>query len=93
MAAVALAVGMGERFVALTGVAASGAVGTVEETNSPTEDSVVAFGAVGTIAPTSRTVALTGVSGRGIAGTPLYFYWTTIDNEQVPDWENVEMTV
>jgi hypothetical protein len=49
-------------------------------------------------------VALTGVSGQGIVGTPLYFYWTTIDNGQVPDWQkvnnsqvpdwaNVEMTV
>jgi hypothetical protein len=53
----------------------------------------VAFGQVGSIASTSRTVALSGVSARGQAGTPNYFYWTTIDDSGTPNWQNVEMVV
>jgi hypothetical protein len=70
----------------------------------PTEDSVVAYGQVGSIASTSRTVALSGVAAQGLAGTTNYFYWTTIDdsgnpnwqnidNSQTPDWVDVEMVV
>lgn len=86
-------VGMGERFVALTGVGAVGAVGDVTETNNPTEDGVVAYGSVGSIPLTTRTVALSGVSARGQVGTPLTFYWTTIDDSETPNWQNVEMVV
>jgi hypothetical protein len=59
----------------------------------PAEDSVVAFGQVGSIASTSRTVALSGVAAQGQAGTPNYFYWTTIDDSETPNWQNVEMVV
>jgi hypothetical protein len=86
-------IGMGERLVALTGVEASGAVGDVTETNNPTEDGVVATGAVGTITMGERFVALSGVSARGQVGTMDYFYWTTIDDSETPNWQNVEMTV
>jgi hypothetical protein len=84
---------MGERFVALTGVEAAGAVGDVTETNSPTEDGVVATGAVGTITMGERFIALSGVSARGQVGTFDEFYWTTIDDSETPNWQNVEMTV
>jgi hypothetical protein len=84
---------MGERFVALTGVEASGAVGDVTEENSPTEDGVVAYGSVGTIPLTTRTVSISGVSARGQVGTVNYFYWTIIDDSETPNWQNVEMTV
>jgi hypothetical protein len=80
------------RVVALTGVAATGAVGDVTETNSPTEDGVVATGSVGSVG-SSRTVALTGVGARGQLGPMNYFYWTTIDDSGTPNWQNVEMTV
>jgi hypothetical protein len=81
------------RTVALTGVGSVGAVGVAIPVVGPTEDSVVAFGQVGSIASTSRTVALSGVSARGQAGTPNYFYWTTIDDSGTPNWQNVEMVV
>lgn len=79
--------------VALTGVSASGSVGDVTETNSPTEDGVQAAGAVGTVTMGERFVALNGVSARGQAGTMGEFYWTTIDDSETPNWQNVEMTV
>jgi hypothetical protein len=81
------------RTVALTGVGLLGAVGVATPVAGPTEDSVVAFGQVGSIASTSRTVALSGVAARGQVGTPNYFYWTTIDDSQTPNWQNVEMVV
>lgn len=81
------------RAVALTGVNAVGAVGTVIPGVGPVEDSVVAFGQVGSIAATSRTIALSGVSAQGQAGTANYFYWTLIDDNQTPNWQNVPMTV
>ena len=80
------------REIALTGVEASGAVGDVTETNNPTEDGVVAIGSVGSVG-SSRTVAITGVQARGQVGTMDYFYWTTIDDSETPNWQNVEMTV
>jgi hypothetical protein len=85
-------VGMGERFVALTGVEAAGAVGDVTEENSPTEDGVQAIGSVG-ILLTTITVSISGVSARGQVGTFDEFYWTTIDDSETPNWQNVEMTV
>jgi hypothetical protein len=66
-------VGVGERTVALTGVFASGAAGDVVETNSPTEDGVVAQGEVGTVSP-DRTVALTGGAASGSVGTVDFSY-------------------
>ena len=86
-------VGVGERFIALTGVEATGAVGNVTEQNSPTEDGVQATGSVGTITMGERFVAISGVSARGQVGTMNYFYWTTIDDSETPNWQNVEMTV
>jgi hypothetical protein len=55
----------------------------------PAEDSVVAFGSVGMVG-SSRTVALTGVQARGIAGDANFFYWSTIDDSQTPNWQNVD---
>jgi len=53
----------------------------------------VATGAVGTIGMGERFVALSGVSARGQVGTMGEFYWTTIDDSETPNWQNVEMTV
>ena len=78
---------------ALTGVEAVGAVGDVTEENNPTEDGVVAIGSVGTIPLTTITVSISGVSARGQVGTFDEFYWTTIDDSETPNWQNVEMTV
>jgi hypothetical protein len=74
---------------ALVGVQSSGEVGNVTETNSPTEDGVVATGSVGSVALGARTVALTGVQATGQLGTINYFYWSVIDDGQVPNWQNV----
>ena len=61
-------VGVGARTVALTGVQATGAVGT----QTPSEDTALtgnaATGAVGTVTP-STTIALTGVQATGQVGT------------------------
>jgi len=85
-------IGMGARLVALSGVVASGAVGNVTETNNPTEDGVVATGSVG-IMLARITVSISGVSARGQLGTFDEFYWTTIDDSETPNWQNVAMTV
>ena len=54
--------------IALTGVSAAGSVGTVAETNNPTEQGNQATGSVGTVVP-SRTVAINGVQAAGNVGT------------------------
>jgi len=79
--------------IVLTGIQASGAVGNVTETNTPTEDGVQATGGVGTITMGIRFVALSGVSANGQVGTPNYFYWSVIDDSGTPNWQNVAMTV
>jgi len=53
---------------------------------------VLATGSVGTVG-SSRTVALNGVSAQGQAGTANYFYWSVIDDNGTPNWQNVEMVV
>jgi len=78
---------------ALTGVEAVGVVGDVIETNNPTDDGVVATGSVGTIPLITITVLISGVSASGQVGTADYFYWTTIDDSETPNWQNVAMTV
>jgi hypothetical protein len=63
-------------------------VGDVTETNNPTDDGVVATGLVGT--PLAVIiVAISGVSASGKVGTMNYFYWTTIDDNQTPNWQNI----
>jgi len=84
-------VGFGKGFD-ISGVQAAGAVGDVTETNNPTEDGVVATGLVSTPLAVI-TVAISGVSARGQVGTVDYFYWTTIDDSETPNWQNVAMTV
>ena len=91
--------------VALTGVQASGAVGTVVSSQvfSAAITGVAATGAVGTVGA-NCTVALTGVQAAGQVGTVGTFYWSLIDDSetpnwqllddsQTPNWQNVAMTV
>ena len=61
-------VGVGERTVALTGVEATGAVGTVSESDADPLTGNAATGAVGTAGPVN-TIALTGVQATGAVGT------------------------
>ena len=61
-------VGVGERTVALTGVGATGAVGTVSDTDADPLTGNAATGAVGTATP-GTTIALTGVQATGQVGT------------------------
>jgi len=79
------------RIVALTGVGAFGALGSVVGGQPTTGD--IAYGYVGNIGMGTRTVALSGVSANGRAGNVDVFYWTTIDDSETPNWQNVEMTV
>ena len=78
--------------VALTGVQAAGAVGDVTETNSRTEDGVQAIGSVGSVG-SNVSVTLSGVSATGRVNSMNYFYWSTIDDNETPNWQNVEMVV
>jgi hypothetical protein len=41
----------------------------------------------------TRLVAITGCEAMGQVGTPNYFYWSIIDDNQTPNWQNVAMTV
>ena len=61
-------VGAGARTVALTGVEATGAVGTVSESDADPLTGNAATGAVGTAGPVN-TIALTGVQATGAVGT------------------------
>lgn len=61
-------VGVGERTVALTGVQATGAAGTVNESDADPLTGNAATGAVGTAGPVN-TIALTGVQATGAVGT------------------------
>ena len=61
-------VGVGERTVALTGVQATGAAGTVSESDADPLTGNAATGAVGTAGPVN-TIALTGVQATGAVGT------------------------
>ena len=78
--------------VALTGIQADGAVGDVTETNDRTEDGVQATGSVGSVG-SNLSVTLSGVSATGQVNSMNYFYWTTIDDSETPNWQNVAMTV
>jgi hypothetical protein len=57
--------------VAISGVSASGAVGTVSADTAENEDGVIAYGNTGTAAP-ETTVALSGVSATGAVDTVIY---------------------
>jgi hypothetical protein len=70
--------------VALTGVAAAGLLGDVVGGQPETGD--VAYGYVGSISASSRTVALTGVSANSRVGDIRVFYWTLIDDSETPNW-------
>jgi len=61
-------VGVGARTVALTGVEATGQVGTVSESDADPLTGNAATGAVGTATP-GTTIALTGVQATGQVGT------------------------
>jgi hypothetical protein len=83
---------LADRQIALTGVEAVGAVGDVTETNNPTENGVQAIGSVGSVG-SNLSITLSGVSATGRVNSMNYFYWTTIDDSETPNWQNVEMVV
>jgi hypothetical protein len=41
----------------------------------------------------TRLVAITGCAAMGQVGNVDKFYWSTIDDSQTPNWQNVAMTV
>ena len=73
----------------LSGVQAAGAVGTVAYEALRELTGVAATGAVGSITMGGRVVALTGVQAAGQAGNVDEFYWSLIDDNQTPNWQNV----
>ena len=73
----------------LTGVQATGAVGTVIYELPRALTGVQATGAVGNITMGGRVVALTGVGATGQVGNVGEFYWSLIDDNQTPNWQNV----
>jgi hypothetical protein len=56
-------------------------------------DSTFAEVPFATLAVQTILVALVGVQSSGSVSTVYYFYWSVIDNSQVPNWQNVAMTV
>jgi len=70
---------------AITGVSATGNVGTQSQGRAETLTGVFASGNAGTMVPT-RFLAITGNSASGIAGTFGYYYWSTINDTQNPNW-------
>ena len=56
-------------------------------------DSTFAEVPFATLAVQTILVALVGVQSSGSVSTVNYFYWSVIDNSQVPNWQNVAMTV
>jgi len=70
---------------AITGVSATGSVGTESPGRAATLTGASASGRAGTMVPT-RFLAITGNSASGAAGTFGYYYWSTIDDTQNPNW-------
>ena len=70
---------------AITGVSATGSVGTESPGRAATLTGASASGSAGTMVPT-RFLAITGNSASGAAGTFGYYYWSTIDDTQNPNW-------
>jgi hypothetical protein len=75
--------------LALTGVTATGNVGTVTHSKDVAITGNAESGAVGSVSMGSRTVALTGVFASGAIGTMNKRYWSVIDDNQTPAWQQV----
>ena len=74
---------------AITGAAAAGNVGTIEAGKAAAISGVLASGNVGSMVPT-RFVEITGAAANGTLGIFGYYYWTTINDTQNPNW--IEIT-
>jgi hypothetical protein len=74
--------------VDLTGVTASGAVGTVDYAQVGFLTPVTATGFVGTVGPVV-TVALSGVQAAGSVGSVIAIYWRLVDDSETSNWQNV----
>jgi hypothetical protein len=66
----------------------SGQVGTVTPGNTPALTGVEARGFVGTFG-VIHINGLLGVFAQGQAGNVSVYFWTTIDDNQNPDWHNI----
>lgn len=80
-----------DRSVALTGVAASGALGSITSTVivAVTLTGVLATGTLGQEAVT-QTVSITGVAAIGAVGTASPFlFWGLVNTSQTPSWTNI----
>ena len=72
---------------ALSGVASSGAVGTVSVANRLIALSGVASS--GTTQSLISTQILAGVEAGGAVGNVIAIYWKLIDDSQTPNWQNI----
>ena len=72
--------------VALTGVVAAGAVGTVTHGK---EVAITGVGSSGLIANLVGGQPLTGVQAAGSVGTLVAVYWRSIDDSQTANWQNI----
>jgi hypothetical protein len=57
--------------------------------NAPALTGVLANGYVGTFSGVIHTNGLLGVLALGYAGDVADYFWTTIDDNQTPDWHNI----
>jgi hypothetical protein len=76
----------------LTGLVASGFVGTVLPGKAAPVTGDSAVGNVGAVG-VNVSVALTGLSAQGSIGTIGKYFWTTIVDEQTPNWTSVIKSV
>ena len=72
--------------IAVTGIAATGAVGSVSILSEVSVTGVAGTSAIGTVAVSSE-ISVTGFSATGAVG--LTFQWDQITPSQTPSWTNI----
>jgi hypothetical protein len=84
------ALGAQDIALALTGVSATGNVGTVSRGGTSFALSgVLAAGSVGSVG-VARSSALTGVQAAGSAGNVIAVYWILVNNSETSNWALVD---
>ena len=83
------ALGAQDIVLALTGVSASGSVGSV--TNGGVVVALTGVQAVGSVGSVGQVLsfALTGVQATGSVGNMVAVYWRLVDDSQNANWQNI----
>lgn len=75
--------------VPLLPISAEGQVGSVVADRTIQLSGISASGYAGNVSLGARSVALTGVLGRGETGNLIAVYWKIIDDSQTANWQNI----